>query len=444
MRPLLLCTVALFGVLSSHVPAFRCVATVRAQVRGTIVEPGERKFPIAVSPLKNLSSDPEASKLATDFADIVVRALTISGIFRVIPRGAYIEQPDSSGVTAENINFDDWSVVGAVTLVKGSLLKESERVAVEARLFDVYQRRQLVGRRYRGDAGDLRRMAHRFADEIVAHQTGARGPFDSRIIFLSTRDGRFKDVYVMSSDGGDIQRITSAGTLNLSPSWAPDLASILLTSYRSGNPDLYSMKLDDTRWTRIPGVQGLNLGGRWSPDGTRIAVAREEGGDSDIFVLNPDGSVRTRLTDHWSIDVSPSWSPNGERLAFCSNRSGRPQIYVINADGSGQRRVTYGGVYNTSPSWAPQGDRIAYVSRVGGRFHIFTVGIDGTNPRRITNGPGDNEGPSWSPDGRYLVFSSTRSGQSRLYVSDATGASQVELTRGKGDDTSPSWSVWID
>ena len=444
MRRSLLYAAALFAVFTAHGRGFECIPVARAQVRGTISEPGERRLPIAVSPLKNLSSEPEAVQLANEFADIVARALTLSGFFRAIPKDTYIEQPDTSGLTDQTIQFADWSVIGAVMLVKGSLLKENERVAVEARLFDVYQRRQLVGRRYRGDGGDLRRMAHRFADEIIAHQTGVRGPFDSRITFLSTRGGRFKDVYVMSPDGGDVARVTSEGTLNISPSWAPDLASVLVTSYRNGNADLFSIRLEDNKWLRIPGVRGLNLGGRWSPDGTRIAVAREEDGDSDVFILDADGSVRTRLTDHWSIDVSPSWAPDGKQLAFCSNRSGRPQIYVINADGTGQRRITFEGVYNTSPSWSPRGDLIAYVSRVGGRFHIFTVRPDGKETQRITDGPGDNEGPTWSPDGRYLVFSSTRSGQSHLYLSDAAGANQVELTSGNGDDTSPAWSAWVD
>jgi TolB protein len=420
------------------------VSTADAQVRGTISEPGERKFPIAVSPLKSLSSDAETTTQATKFADIVASDLTMSGFFRVIPRASYVEPPDTSGVTDADINFDNWSVIGALTLVKGSLQRENNAVALEARLFDVYQRRQLLGRRYRGELGDVRRMAHRFADEIMLHHTGSRGPFDSRVVFLSTREGRFKDVYVTSLDGGDIRRITAAKTLNLAPSWGPGLRTILLTSYVNRIPELFSLPVDGGNWVRIPGTQGLNLGGRWSPDGKSIAMAREEAGNSDIFVVNPNGSVKTRLTDSEAIDVSPSWSPDGSWIAFCSRRAGNPQIYVISAQGGGLRRLTREGDYNTSPAWSPRGDRVAYVSRVGGRFDIFTIRTDGSDRRRVTAGPGDSEDPSWSPDGRYLVFSSTRSGTSHLYVSDLNGTNQVELTGGRGGDTSPAWSGWID
>ncbi|HVN86379.1 MAG TPA: Tol-Pal system beta propeller repeat protein TolB [Candidatus Binatia bacterium] len=416
-----------------------------AQVRGTVFGPGSRSYPIAVSPLKDQSDRGTGAKLAVEFADIVVRDLDLAGLFKIIDRSAYIEPPDTTGITAEQINFDNWSVIGALALVKGSVQSVGNDLTVEARLFDVYQRRQLVGRRYRGDSPtQVRRIANRFADEIMAQFTGERGPFDSRIAFVSTRGGRFKNLYVMSLDGGDLLQVTSGKTLDLSPSWSIDNRSLLYTSYKRGNPDLYSLDLIASRETRLSAEKGLNLGGKWSPDGSRLAVALEDKGNSDIFLLDRDGKVIRRLTDHWGIDVSPSWSPDGQHLAFCSDRSGVPQIYIINADGTGVHRVSTEGNYNTSPAWSPKGDRIAYTGRAGGRFNVFTVKVDGSETQQLTSGQGSNEDPSWAPDGRYIVFSSTRTGAALLYVMDRTGTSQVALTHGSGDDTSPTWSRWLE
>jgi TolB protein len=214
--------------------------------------------------------------------------------------------------------------------------------------------------------GDERRMANRFADEVIATFTGERGPFDSQIAFLSTRAGRFKNVYVMAADGEDVRRVTDENTLNLSPSWAPDARSLILTSFRSGNPDLYSVGLNRGAWSRLSALRGLNLGGHWSPDGRQIAVTLEFDGNPEVAILNPDGSIARRLTDHWAVDVSASWSPDGTQLVFCSDRAGSPQIYVMGADGSGVRRISNAGRYNTSPAWAPKGDRIAYATRADG------------------------------------------------------------------------------
>lgn len=431
---------ALLVIVLSSAPA----ASVSAQVRGTIFGPGVRQYPIAVSELKNLSPGDASAKAATELVDVLTRDLEISGLFRPIPRSAHIEQAESSGITADSINFDNWSVIGALAVVKGSVVREGGDLVVELRLFDVAQRNMLNGRRYRGREEDVRRIAHRFADEILKQFTGERGPFDSRIAFLSTRGGRFKDVYVMSVDGGDVQRLTDANTINLSPSWSPDGRQIVLTSFQRNNPDLFAIDVASRTWKRLSNLRGLNLGGRWSPSGDRLAVTIEFDGNSEIALLDRDGALSRRLTDHWAIDVSPSWSPDGRRLAFCSSRSGSPQIYVIDANGGTPQRVTRDGSYNTSPAWSPSGDRLAYTSRVGGRFQVFTMKLDGTDLTQVTRSAGDNEDASWSPDGRYLVFSSSRRGEPRLYVSDRNGYTQTELTAGKGGDTSPSWSRWRD
>lgn len=416
------------------------VSSSAAQVRGTIFGPGARSYPVAIAPLKKISGGAETKDVGTRFADIVGRDLTLSGYFKVLDPSAYIEKSDSSGYTADSINFDNWSVIGALALVKGGYTLEGDKLTVEVRLFDVYQRRQLTGRRYNGSADDLRRMAHRFADEIMAQFTGEPGPFDSRIAFVSTRDGRFKEIYVMSLDQGDLQQVTRNQTINLSPAWLPDSRSLLYTSYKRRNPDLFLIDLFSASEARVSQRPGLNLGGKPSPDGSKIAVTVEDQGNSDIVLLDRNGKMLRRLTDNWAIDVSPSWSPDGERIAFCSNRSGEPQIYVMSAAGGEPERLTYSGNYNTAPAWSPKGDRIGYVGRSEGEFNIFTVKVDGSDTRQLTQGTGNNEDPSWAPDGRYLLFSSSRSGRKKLFISDATGVSQVQLTHGGGDDTSPAWS----
>lgn len=414
-----------------------------AQVRGTIFGPGVKQFPVAVSPLKNLAGGPGSADIADRFADIVMRDLELSGMFRVLPRSTYIEKPEASGITAATINFGDWSVIGALALVKGAYQLEGDKLRVEARLFDVFQRRLLVGRNYHGKPANVRRMAHRFADEILRTLTGERGPFDTRIAFISTRAGRFKELYVMSLDGQDARQLTFNQTINLSPAWGP-AGSLFFTSYKRGNPDLYRINLSTGGETRIAFTRGLNVGAELSPDGRSVALSSEERGNPDIVLMNPDGGVQRWLTDSYAIDVSPTWSPDGSQVAFCSNRAGGPQIYVTSAGGGGARRVTFEGTYNTSPAWSPKGDRIAYVSRVDGKFHVYTVRPDGSDVRRISRGGGDNEDPSWSPDGRYLVYSSSRGGAKKLFVADANGASEVQLTRGNGDDSSPAWSRWLD
>lgn len=416
------------------------VTPLAAQVRSTIVGPGSTQYPIAVSPLRASGAD---AALGVQFADRLGRNLQLSGMFRIVPRDTYIEQPQTSGVDAETITFENWSVLGAHALVKGLMTAAGDETVIEARLFDVGRRTQIAGRRYRGTVDDIDRIADRFSDEVINALSGERGPFDSRIAFLSTRGGRFKDVYVMSANGRGLRRLTRTQTLNLAPRWGPRANRLMITSYREGSPDLFAVSYPEGQWRRITRLRGMTLSGGWSPDGEAALATVEFDGNSDIALIAGDGGILQRLTNHPGIDVSPSWSPDGRRIAFCSDRSGSPQIYTMNRDGSNVMRVTRQGTYNTSPRWSPKGDRIAYTSRVGGRFQVFVVGIDGSGTHQVTT-HGNNEDPSWSPDGRYLVYSSRERGRARLFLSDIGGIHRVQLTDGEGDDTSPAWSSWLD
>lgn len=411
-----------------------------AQVKGTIVGPGAERYPIAVSPLRNLGSGEDGSRLSEGIADVMVRDLELSGWFRVLNRSAYIEHPQASGITLGGFDFRDWSVIGAEGLVKGGFSLQGEELTVELRLFDVYQGKQIVGKKYTGKVKDYHRIAHKFADEIIFQFTGVQGVFNTRIAYVSTSGGRFKEIYIAHLDGSEKAQVTANRTINLSPSWTPDGRSILYTSYKEGNPSLYLFDLFTSRDTKFSSRSGLNLGGRWSPDGKSVALALERQGNVDIYLLDHTGKVVRRLTEDPAIDVSPTWSPDGNRLAFVSNRSGSPQIYILELANGKTRRLTYSGGYNTSPDWSPKGDKIAYTGRVSGRFNIFSIGVQGGEPQMLTSNSGDNEDPSWSPDGRYIVFTSNRRGRYLLHLMQANGENQQRLTGSGGDDTNPSWS----
>ena len=321
----------------------------RAQVRGLITGPGDTAFPIAVAPLQAGGCGGEAGQL---FTSTLTRDLDLSGFFRMLDPASFID--DADAMRAEDINFGNWSTIGARLLVKGRCVASGNELTIEGRLFDVAERRQLGGKRYQGTTRDARRMANRFADEILLLLTGEAGPFDSRIAFISTRSGRFKELYAMDFDGSELRQLTRNQTINLSPAWSPDARSILFTSYKDGKPKLYEIDVASGRDHLIPTGSGMVMGGSFSPDGREIAITRSgPNGDSEILLISPEGSVLSRLTESQTINVSPSFSPDGRRLAFCSARNGSPQIYVMDTGGGQARRVSVRGSYNTQPVWSP-------------------------------------------------------------------------------------------
>ena len=409
-------------------------------VRGEIVGQGGLKFPIAVSPLKNLGTTADIGKLSEGIADTIVYDLDLSGWFKVLDRAAYIENPQKSGVALGSFDFKDWSTIGAEGLVKGGFTIQGDEVTVELRLFDVFQNKERVGKRYVGRVKDYRRIAHKFADEIINQFTGVPGIFNTRIAYVSTSGGRFKEIHIAHLDGSEKFQVTNNHTINLSPSWTADGKSVLYTSYKDRNSSLYLFELYSGKEAKITPRNGRYLGGKASPDGQFIAATVETGGNSNIVLLDRNGNAIRSLTENPGIEVSPAWSPDSKQLVFVSDRSGSPQVYVLDVASNKARRLTYSGNYNTSPEWSPRGDRVAYTGRVGNRFAIFTIGVDGGEPRKLTAESADSEDPTWSPDGRFIAFSSNRAGKYHLYVMQANGENQRRLTGSGGDDTKPNWS----
>lgn len=413
-------------------------------VRGEIVGPGRQKFPIAISPLRNLGTIPDQARLSEGIADAIVHDLELSGWFRVLDRAAYIEHPQKTGITLGSFNFRDWSTIGAEGLVKGGFSVQGDEVTVELRLFDVYQNKETVGKRYVGRVKDYRRIAHKFADEIINQFTGIPGIFNTRIAYSSTSGGRFKEIHIAHLDGSEKFQVTNNRTINISPAWSPDGRAVLYSSFKEHPQSLYLLELYTGKETKVSVRDGQYISGRFSPDGRYIAATLEVGGNTDIYLLDLSGKILRRLTNEPGIEVSPSWSPDGRQLVFVSDRSGSAQLYILDIASGKTRRLTYTGGYNTSPDWSPRGDRIAYTGRVAGRFVIFTIPVEGGEPRQLTSESADSENASWSPDGRFIAFSSNRAGRYHLYVMQATGDNQRRLTGSGGDDTNPTWSPRLD
>ena len=410
-------------------------AAVLAQARISVTG-AQAGFPIAVPELCGFG---EQSAEAASIAKTIREDLKISGFFKMLEPSTYVETPGKCDVDGAPA-YSDWSVIDAEGLVKGDIRQQGSNFVVRLYLHDVLQQKAVLGKKYEVGKGELTRIAHRFANEIVGYFTGERGVFGSRIAYVS-RVGRFKELFVMDMSGSDAKQLTYDKGLAITPSWSPDGNRIAYTSYKTRRPDLYTMKATGGDVRRLTKREGLELGAEYSPDGQSLAAAASVSGVSKIALFDLSGRLLRRLTHSSSIDVSPTWSPDGRTLAFCSNRAGGPQIYLMGQDGSGIRRISYtGSNYCTSPSWSPKGDKIAYVCRVGSANQIFVGPSEGGDAVQLTYS-GNNEDPSFSPDGRYLAVSSTavKGARSVVMVNLQSGQTH-QLTAAAREDSQPAWS----
>jgi TolB protein len=426
--------IALSGILGAPRPAH----TQAPDVLLNVIASGAKKLNIAI-PDFTVVGGTDSQGLAKQLPDVVGKDLTFSALFSVVSGAPALPANNPAAVREAWTNF---AAAGAHAGLQGLLTLQGNNAQVEMRLYDLTspEQRQIVSKKVEMPVAQARRLAHKVADEVVFQFTGERGIADTKIAYVSTASGH-KEIYMMDYDGAGVTRLTSNQTINLSPSWSPDLRSIAFTSYmESGYPHLYRIFPFEKRPAQLlAGFLGINTSPAWSPDGQRLALTLSKDGSPDVYVLTVATGALRRLTTFRGIDTEPTWSPTGREIAFVSDRSGSsPQIYVMDAEGTNVRRLTNGG-FNTQPRWSPKGDTIAFTSRQG-NFDIWAVNPDGSNLRRLTAGPGNNESSSWAPNGHHLVFHSSRLGSVQLFTMLADGSEQRQLSRGPGEATSASWS----
>jgi TolB protein len=360
-----------------------------------------------------------------------------------------------AGLVGESVDYAIWDRIGAVWLVSGEVEAAGEGYVLIVELHDVVYGEVSERGRFRLPSvtdEDFRMSVHRASDEIVQWATGDPGMAASRIAFTMTDRQGDKDVYVIDSDGENLQRVTRYNSLTESPAWSADGQRLAFTSWKSGVPRIYEIDRFGGNERMLPAVRGAGdyITPAYSPDGRTIAFS-VLGGDSRSGIFTYDLERECCLTylsgGPW-YDLSPTYSPDGRWLAFNTLRFGTdvPQVMLMPAEGGPAETLSPyeygGGGFYTSPDWSPTGDLVAFHGRIDfrGRYHILVAKLedDGRVLRQLTS-EGNNEDPSWAPDGRHLVFVGERSWGFGLMIVDVTTGRIRSLLGGRRVGL-PDWS----
>jgi TolB protein len=166
------------------------------------------------------------------FHDVLWKDLEFCGILDLVSPSFYPTQvPSQPG----ELKATDWSQApaNAYMVAFGNLTADGSGLAASGYLFDVHNPTAppVLQKVYRGAVteADARKLAHQFADDIVARLSGGLpGIANTQLAFVSARTGN-KEIWVMDYDGGNQHQVTHLRSIALTPRWSPDSNRIAFT-----------------------------------------------------------------------------------------------------------------------------------------------------------------------------------------------------------------------
>jgi len=192
------------------------------------------------------------------------------------------------------------------------------------------------------DATDLKVVGE--PEELLAGSRDiwmARPSPDGKWLVIMAADPN-EDVFVCTTDGDAMRRLTNDAFKDRQPQWAPDSKKIFFFSDRTGRYEVWSIQRDGSGLTQLSDLAGDNIASPIpSPDGKRLLVFSTDpdraSGIIDLTQTIPVNEVTwfppVDSTRHF---LARSWSPDGAKVAGTATKTGGLWVYSID---DGQYRM---------------------------------------------------------------------------------------------------------
>ena len=222
-------------------------------------------------------------------------------------------------------------------------------------------------------------------------------------------------LWMVSTDGGEPRRLTTAPGTNNHPRWSPDGKSVAFVSSRGGSAQVWILPIDGGEARQVTKLPIDVAGPIWSPKGDKIAFAAEVYPGKTPEETADAGQGEGSREEQGSHLRSPD-DPSLERL---ERGQEEPPVRRRRRHRRGRRPDPKLEV-NTPPApfggsgdyaWSPRRRepgvrrRAAQGPRLVTNTDIWTVPATGGDAKNLTeSNPAADGQPSFSPDGKYLAY----------------------------------------
>lgn len=279
----------------------------------------------------------------------------------------------------------------------------------------------------------------RLTSTVKESESSPRFSPDGRYLaFLSSREGKTTQVWLLDRRGGEAVKLTSYKADVSDLAWSPDgkRLALVVADVDPDNPNPDAAK-DDEKTPKPIVVKRL----QFKQDGQGYLTDRRD----HLYVFDLGTKASVQVTSGPGDDASPAWSPDGRLLAFVSNRTANPDanqntdVFVVEpVAGAAPRALTTSPGSDGSPSWSPDGKSVVYVAGGDpgdlwyGPSHLAVVGREGGAPRELTRSLDRNAGaPEFTPDGRHILFLLEDRGTQQLARVPAAGGTLERIVSGE-------------
>ena len=290
------------------------------------------------------------------------------------------------------------------------------------------------------------------------------------------------DLWLVSTDGTDLRRLTSHPESDANPRWAPDSRHVWFLSSRSGSSQVWRIAVDGGEAEQITD-EPLDVGNLVvSPDGTGLGFTMDvfpedatvaetverldaieqrqstgriyekifvrhwdtwkDGRRSHLFVKPVAGGAAVDVMKGMDADTPSkafggpeeiTFTPDGKGVVFSARDVGREEawstdfdLYLAPVDGSAPPMCLTedNEAWDTVPVFSPDGKTLAYLAmaRPGYESDRFRIVLSPWpyGERRVLTGDWDRSpsGICFAPDGRTIYAAATNLGQRSLFAID--------------------------